>query len=56
MGKIRFREKKKKSNACADALAKKTVFSHLDFCILDTSPVELSQLLMQDLSGAKMGK
>ena len=41
----------RESNACADALAKKAVFSHLDFCILDTPLVELSQLLMQDLSG-----
>ena len=43
-------------NACANALVKKAVFSQLDFCLLDTPPVELSQLLMQDLSGAKMGK
>ena len=41
----------RESNACADALAKKTVFNHLDFCILDTPLVELSQLLMQDLFG-----
>ena len=39
------------SNACADALAKKAVFSQQDFCLLDTPPVEMSQLLMQDLSG-----
>ena len=37
-------------SACADALAKKAVFSQQDFCLLDTLPVEMSQLLMQDLS------
>ena len=41
----------RESNACADALAKKAVSSQIDFCILNTPPVELSQLLMQDLSG-----
>ena len=41
----------RESNACADALAKKAVFSQQDFCLLDTPPVEMSQLLMQDLSG-----
>ena len=39
------------SNACVDALAKKVVFSQHDFCLLDTPPVEMSQLLKQDLSG-----
>ena len=41
----------REANTCADALAKKAVFSQLDFCILDTPPVELSQLLIQDHSG-----
>ena len=41
----------REANTCADALAKKAVFSQLDFCILDTPPVELSQLLIQDQSG-----
>ena len=41
----------REANTCADALAKKAVFSQLDFCILDTPPVKLSQLLIQDLSG-----
>ena len=39
------------SNACVDALAKKAVFNQQDFCLLDTLPVEMSQLLIQDLSG-----
>ena len=38
------------SNACVDALAKKAFFNQQDFCLLDTLPVEMSQLLIQDLS------
>ena len=41
----------RESNACADALARQAVFSQHDICILDTPPVEMSQLLMKDLSG-----
>ena len=41
----------REANTCADVLAKVAVFSQLDFCIIDTPPVELSQLLIQDLSG-----
>nr|POE46555.1 aluminum-activated malate transporter 10 [Quercus suber] len=41
----------KEANACANALARKAVSLHQEFCILDSPPVELSYLLMHNLSG-----
>lgn len=40
----------REANTCVNALAKKVVSLQHDFCILDSSPVELSYLLMHDLS------
>lgn len=42
-----FRE----ANAYADALARKEVFCQQDFYVFQTLPVELSHLLLHDLSG-----